>query len=86
MQTNIIRSERLDGIDRSRFAAMIESESFQLLRRRITAELERARKVCERSESGLDIRRAQGAAAAFQTVLELPERLLLEMSKTKHEP
>lgn len=81
MQPNVVRSARLDGVDKERFRAMLASESFGLLRVRIEAELVRARETCQRSDSGLEVRRCQGAVAALEAVMKLPERILGEMSK-----
>jgi hypothetical protein len=81
VETKVTPSTRLDGIDAQRFQAMIESPSFAILRLRIETELERASGNCERSDSELGMRRAQGAAYALRAVLGLPAMILAEMKK-----
>ncbi len=74
----------MDGLEIARFAAMLQSEAFLILRARIEAELDRARNDCE-NQCELVLMRAQGQAKALRTVLALPGMMLAEMkaSQTK---
>jgi hypothetical protein len=79
MQPATKPSARLDQIDREQFEAMLASDSFELLRSRISAELIRALTDCESQADPMMLHRAQGAAKALRVVLELPGMLLKEM-------
>jgi hypothetical protein len=61
---------------------MLASPPFALYRARIAAELERARTDCE-TQSDVALTRAQGAAKALRTALELPAIMLAEMKKNQ---
>jgi hypothetical protein len=81
MSLHIISSaNRYDAIDREQFRAMIESESFKVLQARIAAERDRHITTCTNSDIQLDVMRAQGGAAAIETAMGLPRRILEEMS------
>jgi hypothetical protein len=71
-----------DAIDAERFRAMLESPSFWMLTSRMHAELNRASGACERAEGDVELRRAQGAAAAWRVVVALPASMLAEMKKS----
>lgn len=82
MQQPVARSPRLDAIDEERFADMVASESFALLKDRIAGELDRARTDCE-TQFGLTLTRAQGRVNALRTVLEIPAIMLREIKARK---
>jgi L-alanine-DL-glutamate epimerase-like enolase superfamily enzyme len=86
MQTKVTPVNRLDGIDAERFRAMLASPSFQMFMARVSAELERARTVCETHVDANMVRHAQGAIQFARMVLALPPKMLEEMKpKTKVE-
>jgi len=80
MTAKITPTNRWDAIDREQFRTMIESDGFKAIQDRIVAERDRAIETCIRSGDTLELPRAQGAVAALQTAIELPRRLLAEMS------
>jgi hypothetical protein len=67
--------------DSDRFEKMLASECYQMLAKRITSELERARQACERVADPMELHRAQGAVTAYRTVLSMPAIILAEMKK-----
>jgi hypothetical protein len=79
---NVTTAKRGHALDREEFQRMLESEPFRLVMTRIADELKRARDTCARSDEVRDLRRAQGAVAAFEAALALPARLFAEMKKT----
>ena len=80
-------TQRFDQLDRERFRDMIESPPFQILQRRIESELNRLREITEaHARSIKEIRIAQGGVAALRVVLDLPRRVLDEMSNKKAKP
>lgn len=83
MEAKVTSSERLDQLDAERFRDMLASPPFDILRKRITAELERARMDCERQTNIRDLRRAQGVTSGLRTVLALPEQILKEIESRK---
>lgn len=70
---------RFDALDRELFETMIVSPSFVVYRRRLIAELERARIDCETREEACAIHRAQGSVRGLRIALGLPEEILKEM-------
>jgi hypothetical protein len=83
LQPTAAVSDRHDHLDAERFRDMVLSPPFQILRRRIEAELERQRTECERQEDESPLRQAQGAVAALRTVLALPTIILGEIERAK---
>jgi len=75
-----IAARRLDQIDAERFDAMLNSGSFALFTERIRADLLRAQSDCELQKDAVDLRRAQGRVTALRTVLDLPPRILKEIT------
>jgi hypothetical protein len=75
----IIETDRFDGIDRERFAEMLASAPFQIVVKRLAAELARASDECERAGDTTELFRAQGKAAALRMALKLPQAILEEM-------
>jgi hypothetical protein len=78
---NVTQAKRGHALDREEFQRMLEGEPFRLVMARIAGELKRAQETCARSDEVRDLRRAQGAAAALQSVLALPAAILAEMQK-----
>ena len=70
-----------DGVDAKFIRDMVASSSFQLVLARVNAELVRAVGTCERSVEGIEIYRAQGAAAALRMVLAIPNLILKDIAK-----
>jgi hypothetical protein len=79
MTTKLNSTRRFDAIDREQFKSMLISEGFQAIQQRVEAELQRAIDTCVRSSDQNIVLRAQGAAYALRTVIEMPARLLEEM-------
>jgi hypothetical protein len=73
-------TNRFDAIDIDELRHVISHEAFKTIQVRIEVELKRATETCTRSESQTEVLRAQGAVAALKAVLEIPGRLLNEMS------
>ena len=80
MTTKISPTGRYDAIDREQFRTMIESDQFATVMKRIAAERDRAVDTCLSSLDHIEVARAQGAAAALKAALDLPRRILGEMS------
>jgi hypothetical protein len=74
---------RLDDVDARQLSDMKASAPFGVYRKRVEAELERVRELCERNDGAMDIHRAQGMVAALRTVLALPDRLITEAKSAK---
>lgn len=68
-------------LTREEYKRMLTGEPFRLVQERIAGELKRAQETCVRSDDVREVRRAQGAVAALQTALALPERILAELVK-----
>jgi hypothetical protein len=83
LQTPLKVTDRLDHLDAERFRDMVLSPPFQTYRRRIEAELERARGECERCDDWNEVRLAQGRAAALHAVLGLPATILGEIERAE---
>jgi hypothetical protein len=81
MDGKVIVPDRLDALDTERFADMLASPPFNLLRARIYAELERARGDCETQNDPQALNRAQGRCGALRAVQALPEIMLKEMRR-----
>lgn len=79
MEPNQRTSPRLDALDVERFQKMIESSDFKTIWARIVAEVRRSQETCEKSDSEVELRRAQGAVRFGKMVISLPELLLDEM-------
>jgi hypothetical protein len=77
----VASAARLDEIDLARLRGMVASAPFQLLQARIQGELTRALTTCERSDSAIEVSRAQGAAAALRTALGLPAKIVAEVER-----
>ena len=75
------RQPKPDSVDAKLMRDMLGSSSFQLILTRVNAELVRAVGTCERSVEGIEIYRAQGAAAALRMVLGIPNQILTEIAK-----
>ncbi len=72
-------SPRLDALDIEKFEQLIAGELFKIIWDRVTAELKRVQETCEKGDSELEIRRAQGAVKFGRMVVNMPEMLLAEM-------
>lgn len=83
MTAKLLTVDRTDSVDRGEFQRMIESELFGSIQARIYAEMKRNQDACQSSDSGLKVRRAQGAVAALRAALELPAQMLAEMTKPR---
>jgi hypothetical protein len=81
MTAKLTPVNRVDALDREAFRQMLESEVFGAVQARIAAELKRAEEVCVRSDSEIEIRRAQGAVTALRAALGTPARILEEMRR-----
>jgi hypothetical protein len=79
----IVKSERLDGIDREKFEEMLASPSFGLYYKRLVAELIRTQTVCETVTDAPEVYRAQGRISALRMATNLPQKLLEEMQQPK---
>lgn len=79
METTQRTSPRLDLLDAEKFEKMVESDVFKTIWDRIVLELRRSQEACEKSDSNLEVLRAQGAVKFGKMVLGLPEMLLSEM-------
>ncbi len=76
METTITADRRADALDTEQFRAMIEGPHFARFLNRVREMRVREVATCC---TGDDVRRAQGAAAALATVLDLPAQLLAEL-------
>lgn len=72
---------RLDHMDAEDMTRMLESRCFRAIWVRIEADLRRRVETCTSSDNELEIRRAQGAAAALRMVLDVPGQLLDEIKR-----
>lgn len=77
-----IAQKKIDSLEAERFEAMIASEAFAILRKRIAAFLDRSRVECESRHEPSALYRAQGAVAALRTVLDLPQMITDEMQRS----
>jgi len=83
MDTRAVTADRLDHLDAERFADMVSSPPFDILRKRLQSEMERQSRVCESAATLIDIHRAQGGVAALRAALSLPATILNEIRSQK---
>lgn len=83
MEAKALTSDRLDHLDGERFADMVSSPPFEILRKRLQAEMERQSRVCESAASIIDIHRAQGGVGALRAALNLPAQIITEIRNSK---
>ena len=79
MEPRLTPATRLDYLDVESFRAMLESAPFEMFLKRLRREYERARQTCATENDPVALRRAQGAAQAWQVALALPEQLLADL-------
>jgi hypothetical protein len=77
------RPVRSDAVAADLFDKMLASAEFGKLWTRVTAERDRAASRCLRETDLVELRRAQGAAAALTAALGLPAQMLGEMRAGK---
>lgn len=73
--------ERGDAFTAREIKDLTESRAFNVYRARIDQMIEDQRKACENADGLKDLRRAQGALKALQTVKLLPKILIGELEK-----
>ena len=83
MATASSQGARFDSPAYDEQRKLIESPAFRRIWSRIEADHTRAVTGCTREDGEIQLRRAQGAAAALATVLALPEQILAEMRAGK---
>lgn len=83
MEARAVTTDRLDHLDAERFADMVSSPTFDILRKRLQSEMDRQTRVCESAVTMVDIHRAQGGVAALRAALSLPATILNEIRSQK---
>lgn len=78
----VIRDTRLDELGEQQFRRMLESDQFQLFFDRVRAERDRQVVRLKGADNLVELRRAQGAAAALESVLDTPKLILDELRKS----
>jgi hypothetical protein len=69
-----------DPVDQSDMSELMDSPAWKLVAARLKVMLERHRDGCERSETEMELRRAQGAVAALRAALLVPQILWDELA------
>lgn len=83
MQTKLTSARRTDALDYEAFEDMLTSRPFGVFLNRVHDALAVAVHACTRTDDETQLRRAQGQAAAYRTVLGLPELIKAEMRPKK---
>jgi hypothetical protein len=81
MKTPLNRDTRLDEQDAQQFERMLASSSWQIYETRLKIEYARIAVRCAEEPNLVELRRAQGAAAALQAALAMPGRILADLKK-----
>lgn len=79
MEAKVI--QRGGALEVEQITTMLDSPGYARLKKRIEAELERARGECETATAPEEVYRRQGRVAALRGVLGLPEQILSDMRK-----
>jgi hypothetical protein len=79
MKTPIHRDAALDDLDAEQFERMLASGPWKIFKDRVLAEWDRVRTRCLTESGIVELRRAQGAAAALWAVMETPGTILKEL-------
>lgn len=83
MDAKTTTPSRLDHLDAEEWERIIACPLFALYEARIQAELERQRGACERGDTELEVRRAQGAVGSLRAILSVPRQMLVEMRQKR---
>jgi hypothetical protein len=81
MKTPLHRDSRLDELDAEQFERMLASKSWQIYTERLALEWDRLSSRCITEKDDIELRRAQGGALAFQSLMRCPQTLLDELRR-----
>jgi hypothetical protein len=81
MKTPLHRDGRLDELDSEQFQRMLASKSWQIYSERLAVMWDQLSVRCFTEKDDIELRRAQGAAAALQSVMACPRTILDELRR-----